>query len=194
MAYSQRAPLESVFAANAQNQAAGGKRLSRPCTRDRQARVSGGHGRTARDAERGANSSPSAFPRKTHPLPPEPPACPSVTRYMPFNAYPQITPFATYFAQMPYKAYTSAMPPLWLQTPAQLADHLRAFRKARGLTQAALGNLVGLDQTRIAKIERDPRTVSFGQLMRLLSALQVRVLLQPTNDKQLPPPGHASDW
>jgi HTH-type transcriptional regulator/antitoxin HipB len=95
---------------------------------------------------------------------------------------------------MPYKAYAAAMPPLWLQTPAQLADHLRAFRKARGLTQAALGNLVGLDQTRIAKIERDPRTVSFGQLMQLLSALQVRILLQPASDKQPPSPGHASDW
>jgi len=86
------------------------------------------------------------------------------------------------------------MTPLWLQTPAQLADHLRSFRKARGLTQAALGNLVGLDQTRIAKIERDPRTVSFGQLMRLLSALHVRVLLQPVDGKQPPSPTRTSNW
>ncbi len=70
---------------------------------------------------------------------------------------------------------------LRLQTPAQLADHLRSFRKARGLTQSALGKLVGLDQTRIAKIERDPRVVSLGQLLKLLSALQVRVLLQRSN-------------
>ena len=86
------------------------------------------------------------------------------------------------------------MPPLWLQTPAQLADHLRSFRKARGLTQSALGKLVGLDQTRIAKIERDPRTVSFGQLMQLLSAMHVRILLQPVDGKQPPSPGKASDW
>src|SRR3954467_14322755 len=97
---------------------------------------------------------------------------------------------------MPFEAYHGPMTPIWLQTPAQLADHLRSFRKARGLTQAALGRLVGLDQTRIAKIERDPRTVSFGQLMRLLSALHVRVLLQPVNGKQPQPPapGPASDW
>ena len=50
-----------------------------------------------------------------------------------------------------------SMKPLWLQTPAQLPNHLRSFRKARGLTQAALGALTGLDQTRIAKIERDPK-------------------------------------
>ena len=43
---------------------------------------------------------------------------------------------------------------LILQTPAQLASHLRSLRKTRGLTQAALGRLIGLDQTRIAKIER----------------------------------------
>lgn len=71
---------------------------------------------------------------------------------------------------------------LWLQTPAQLADHLRSFRKARGLTQAALGALTGLDQTRIAKIERDPERVSVGQLLKLLAVLRVRVLLEPAGD------------
>lgn len=76
------------------------------------------------------------------------------------------------------------MNPLWLQTPAQLAEHLRSFRKERGLTQAALGKLVGLDQTRIAKIERAPQLVSLGQLMKLLSALHVRILLQPPRDPQ----------
>ena len=71
----------------------------------------------------------------------------------------------------------------WLQTSAQLADHLRSLRKARGLTQAALGALVGLNQARIAKIERDPRRVSVGQLMKILAALRVRVLLEPIDDK-----------
>jgi len=87
------------------------------------------------------------------------------------------------------------MRPIPLQTPAQLATHLRAFRKARHLTQAQLGELVGLDQTRIARIERDPRLVSMGQLMKLLSALRVRVLLEPLSD---PPDtvghGESSEW
>lgn len=71
------------------------------------------------------------------------------------------------------------MKPILLQTPAQLSSQLRSLRKARGLTQAALGSLVGLDQTRIAKIERDPRLVSLGQLMQLFSVLRVRVFLEP---------------
>jgi HTH-type transcriptional regulator/antitoxin HipB len=88
-----------------------------------------------------------------------------------------------------------AMKPVWLQTPAQLSNHLRSFRKARGLTQAALGQLVGLDQTRIAKIERDPRLVSVGQLLKLLAVLHVRVLLQPVSDKpQAAVRDRPSDW
>ncbi|MGH8134599.1 MAG: helix-turn-helix domain-containing protein [Steroidobacteraceae bacterium] len=85
------------------------------------------------------------------------------------------------------------MKPLILQTPSQLASHLRSFRKARGLTQGALGQLTGLDQTRIAKIERDPRRVSVGQLLQLLAALKVRVLLDPMSDKPRDPmpPGRA---
>jgi transcriptional regulator with XRE-family HTH domain len=87
------------------------------------------------------------------------------------------------------------MKPILLQTPQQLAAHLRAFRKARRLTQAQLGALVGLDQTRIARIERDPRLVSTGQLMKLLSALRVRVLLQPLSEPpDTPDRGESSEW
>jgi HTH-type transcriptional regulator / antitoxin HipB len=95
---------------------------------------------------------------------------------------------------MPQRAYRGAMKYLLLQTPAQLADHLRSLRKSRGLTQAALGARVGLDQTRIAKIERDPRLVSLGQLMKLLAALRVRVLLEPLEEKSATPDHDASGW
>lgn len=80
-----------------------------------------------------------------------------------------------------------------LQTPAQLADHLRSFRKARGLTQAQLGRLVGIDQTRIARIEKDPDRVSVKVLMKVLTALRVRVLLQPV-DASKTADDHNADW
>lgn len=70
------------------------------------------------------------------------------------------------------------MKPIPLQTPAQLADHLRSFRKARGLTQAQLGRMVGIDQSRITRIERNPGRVSVHTLLQLLTALRVRVLLE----------------
>lgn len=82
-----------------------------------------------------------------------------------------------------------------IQTPAQLAAHLRSLRMARGLTQQQLGEIVGLHQTRIAKIERNPGAVSVNQLIRILSALDMQVVLQaraakPTARAAKP----ASDW
>lgn len=86
------------------------------------------------------------------------------------------------------------MKSLWIQTPLQLADHLRSLRKARGLTQGQLGELMGLDQSRIAKIERNPRLVSAGQLMELLAALRVRILLEPQDDKPAGTARKSTDW
>jgi HTH-type transcriptional regulator/antitoxin HipB len=88
-------------------------------------------------------------------------------------------PLEAYIANMPFKAYKATMPGHTLQTAAQLATHLRSLRKSRELTQAQLGALVGLDQTRIAKIERNPGLVSVDQLLRILSALGVQIVLQP---------------
>jgi HTH-type transcriptional regulator/antitoxin HipB len=66
---------------------------------------------------------------------------------------------------------------LTLQIPSQLSSHLRAWRKARGLSQAALGKRLGLSQARMARIEGDPLSVSVEQLLAVLTALEVRVTL-----------------
>lgn len=95
---------------------------------------------------------------------------------------------------MPLTAYITPMDYL-LQTPSQLAKHLPSLRNARHLTQAQLGTLVGLDQTRIAKIEADPRRVSVGQLFKILSALGVQVqLLSNEADSEPKAPPAAGDW
>ena len=60
----------------------------------------------------------------------------------------------------------------------QLKQHLRALRKARGLTQAQLGELLGIGQVRVADIERDPSAISVAQLFKLLAALDVRLVLR----------------
>jgi HTH-type transcriptional regulator / antitoxin HipB len=79
------------------------------------------------------------------------------------------------------------MKPILLQTPAQLAAHLRSLRKSRGLTQAQLGRMVGIDQSRIARIERNPERVSVQTLLQMLAKLRVRLLLDPAD------PSKASD-
>ena len=53
----------------------------------------------------------------------------------------------------------------------QLKQHLRALRRSHGLTQAQLGERVGVKQARIAEIEADPGAVGLDQLTRILAAL-----------------------
>lgn len=67
-----------------------------------------------------------------------------------------------------------------IQTPGQLSSQLRALRKARGLSQMQLGAMLGVGQTRIARIEHDPTAISVEQFLSILSALGVQMLLRPT--------------
>jgi len=62
--------------------------------------------------------------------------------------------------------------------PDQLAPQLRSFRKARGMGQAELALKLGLSQSRIAAIERNPALISTGQLMEILSILDVEFVLR----------------
>lgn len=66
----------------------------------------------------------------------------------------------------------------FIHLPSQLREHLRALRKTRGLTQAALGQLLGVGQARIAEIESNPGAVSVDQLMKVLSALRASLVLR----------------
>ena len=65
-----------------------------------------------------------------------------------------------------------------IQTPSQLPTHLRALRRAKGLSQADLGAKLGLSQARVARIEGDPLSISVEQLLRVFSALGVRMCLE----------------
>ena len=67
-----------------------------------------------------------------------------------------------------------------IQAPGQLSSHLRALRKARGLSQAQLGAVLGVGQTRITRIEHDPAAISVEQLLGILNALGVQMVLRPT--------------
>ena len=67
-----------------------------------------------------------------------------------------------------------------VQSSTQMAVHLKSLRKARGLTQTELGLRIGVKQTRMADIEKDPGSVSLDQLIQILHALDARVLLADT--------------
>lgn len=65
-----------------------------------------------------------------------------------------------------------------IQLPDQLREYLRGLREQRGLTQAALGRLIGVSQGRIAEIELNPGVVSMAQMMRVLAALQAGLVVR----------------
>ena len=60
----------------------------------------------------------------------------------------------------------------------QLKQHLRSLRKARGLTQAALAQLLGVGQSRVADIEANPGAVSVEQLLQILTVLNAQVVIR----------------
>ena len=70
------------------------------------------------------------------------------------------------------------MDTLLLQSPAQLASHLKSLRKIRGLTQVQLAQRLAISQSRLADIEKHPEKVSSAQLLDLFAALGVELLLR----------------
>ena len=76
----------------------------------------------------------------------------------------------------------------------QLKPQLRALRKARGLTQSQLGELIGIKQARMAEIEAHPGTVSLEQLVKLLSVLGATLHLHVEPAAGTEGPGESGSW
>jgi HTH-type transcriptional regulator/antitoxin HipB len=65
-----------------------------------------------------------------------------------------------------------------VNTSLQLRAVLRALRQLRKLNQAEVGQLLGVNQKRVARIENAPGRTSFDQIARLVSALGGRVVIE----------------
>ena len=66
-----------------------------------------------------------------------------------------------------------------ITTTGQLAPLLQRLRKNQGLSQAGLGQKLGLSQERISRIERFPEKVTFDQLLTVLMALDAELQVAP---------------
>ena len=65
-----------------------------------------------------------------------------------------------------------------LTFPEQLGLHLKSLRKAAGLSQVELASLLGVSQSRVAAIEKDPAAVSLGQFMAILKLLHAQLVIR----------------
>jgi len=61
---------------------------------------------------------------------------------------------------------------------------IRDRRKSMGLTQALAGKMVGVHQPTISEVERGERDVKIDTLLKLISALQLELLVQPIGSKE----------
>ncbi|HHF3123671.1 TPA: helix-turn-helix domain-containing protein [Vibrio diabolicus] len=65
-----------------------------------------------------------------------------------------------------------------ITSPRQLGIYLRDVRKNQRRNQTTVGDIVGLKQTTVSKLERDPASSSIESLMRLLSSLDLELHIQ----------------
>jgi len=65
-----------------------------------------------------------------------------------------------------------------IRTPAQLGPILKSRRQQRCLTQSSAASRVGLKQTTVSAVESDALRTSVGTLYKLLSALDLELVLR----------------
>jgi HTH-type transcriptional regulator/antitoxin HipB len=68
-----------------------------------------------------------------------------------------------------------------VQLASQLKQLLKSLRKSRQLTQAELARRLGVVQSRVADIERDPGAVSVEHLLQVLAMLGAQVVVRQTD-------------
>jgi HTH-type transcriptional regulator/antitoxin HipB len=84
-----------------------------------------------------------------------------------------------------------------ISTPSQLSHALRSARKARGWSQDGAGKLVGLLPKTISALENHPGSATIDSLMKLLSALELELVLMPKERAQssnLKTPPSNEEW
>lgn len=65
------------------------------------------------------------------------------------------------------------------RNPSQIGVIIREQRRARGLTQAQLGELIGRRQATISKLEKGDAGIQLGTLFDVLAALNLDLLVSP---------------
>ena len=75
--------------------------------------------------------------------------------------------------------------------PAALAVFIKNQRKKQKLSQAALGELVGLKQTTISAFEKKPVATKLDTLFRILAACNLEIKIQSTDTK---PTDWSEEW
>lgn len=66
-----------------------------------------------------------------------------------------------------------------VRTPKQLAATLRRYRRQKGITQLAMGQLMHVRQATVSKLESGERGTQIGVLIDALMALDLELVVRP---------------
>ena len=78
-----------------------------------------------------------------------------------------------------------------IRTSTQLGQMLQGQRKSLVLTQAELGAMVGISQKRQSALELAPERITVERLLRLISALNLEIIIQDRNHDE---PDPSQEW
>jgi HTH-type transcriptional regulator/antitoxin HipB len=86
-----------------------------------------------------------------------------------------------------------------LKAADQLRPQLQALRRRHALTQAQLGEALGVTQARIVEIEANPGVVNLQQIMQVLNALGAELVIRetdrrPETDSKAPQRARRGRW
>lgn len=82
-----------------------------------------------------------------------------------------------------------------IRTVEQLASVLQGMRASRKLTQAQLGDAMGLSQASISRLLSDPTKVTVDQLLTVLMHFDAELVIRPRSEGSSAAPGPcASPW
>lgn len=80
-----------------------------------------------------------------------------------------------------------------IRTVEQLASVLQSMRGSRKLTQAQLGDAMGLSQATISRLLSDPAKVTVDQLLTLLMHFDAELVVRPRSEGRAAAPGPRED-
>ena len=79
---------------------------------------------------------------------------------------------------------------LGITTPAQVAEIVRARRKARHMSQEQLASKLGISQSRLSAIEAGTTSLTVDRLITLANLLDLQLVVQDKTSKTSP----RSEW
>lgn len=77
---------------------------------------------------------------------------------------------------------------LTISASSQLSTHFKSLRRAKGWSQAELGQKLGLGQARVAQIEGDPGSISVDKLLQILHFLDAKLVIEAQVESKRTPP------